>query len=76
MGGMIYGASGVCMGCMRRYGSVWLVVSDEVVFVCRTTSLQDDPSAGRYACMSCLLGGGWNKHVYNIYTFTARLLGC
>ena len=38
--------------------------------------LQDDLTAGRHACMSWLLGGEWNKHVYNKYTFTARLLGC
>ena len=38
--------------------------------------LQDDTSAGRYACMSRLLGGEWNKQVYNKYIFTVRLLGC
>ena len=38
--------------------------------------LLDDTSAGRYPCMSWLLGGEWNKHVYNKYKFTARLLGC
>ena len=27
--GTIHGASGVYMRCMRRYGSVWLVVSDQ-----------------------------------------------
>ena len=32
-------------------------------------SLQVDKSAW-------LLGGEWNKQVYNKYTFTARLLGC
>ena len=32
-------------------------------------SLQDDTP-------ECLLGGEWNKPVYNKYTFTARLLGC
>ena len=35
----------------------------------------DEPAAGRYACMSWLLGGEWNKQVYNKYIFTARL-GC
>ena len=38
--------------------------------------LLDDPSAGRYACMSRLLGGERDKHVYSKYIFTARLLEC
>ena len=42
--GTIHGASGVFMRYMIRYGSVWLVVSDR-------SRLQDDLSAGRYACM-------------------------
>ena len=42
-----------------------------VVFVCWTSLLQ-----GGDACMSCLLGGRWNKQVNNKYIFMARLLGC
>ena len=44
--GTIHGASGVCMRRMRRYGSVWLVVSGRsflswayVVYHCRTIRL-------------------------------------
>ena len=49
----------------------WLGVSGSGVFVCWTTCLQDDtPVCHDY------LGGEWNRHVYNKYTFTARLLGC
>ena len=41
------------------------------------SSLQDDKSI----CLQddtpiYLLGGEWNKHVYNKFTFAARLLGC
>ena len=54
--GTIHGASGVCMRCVRRDGSVWLVVSDRCLTAGRphrrTTSLQDDLIVGRYACMS------------------------
>ena len=35
-----------------------------------------EPSAGRDACISSLLGSEWNKQVYNKYAFTARLLRC
>ena len=59
--GMIHGASGVCMRCMRRYGSVWLVVSDRsslswasVVYPYRTISLQDDTPV----CHDCLVVNG------------------
>ena len=59
---MMHGASGVCLRCMSG--------GDEVSSVCGfSCSLQDDTPV-------CLLGGEWNKHVYNKYTFTARLLGC
>ena len=41
--GTIHGASGVCMRCMRRYGFLWLVVSDRSclswVSHCRTIRL-------------------------------------
>ena len=59
MGSMIYGASGVCMRCMRHYGSVWLVESDEVVFVCRTTSLLDDTPV----CHDCLVVNGTSTFI-------------
>ena len=47
-----------------------------VVGLCSVRVL-DEPSAGRDVCiMSCLLGGEWNKQVYNKYILTARLLEC
>ena len=48
-----------------------VLFGESIVFVRWTSSLQ-----GGEACMSCLLGGEWNKQVNNKYTFTARLLGC
>ena len=57
--GTIHGASGVCMTCMRRYGSISLVVSDRSslswVSQCRTIRL--------YAC---LVVNGTSTFVTNI----------
>ena len=55
-----------------------MVLFDErlAVLVLCSVRVLDEPSAGRDACMSRLLGGEWNKQVYNKYIFTARLLGC
>ena len=39
----VYGTSGVCTRCMRRYGSVWWV---------RSVRVLNEPTAGRNACMS------------------------
>ena len=64
--GTIHGACGVCMRCMRRYGSVWLVVSDRSflswVSHCRTTSLQDDTPV----CHDCLVVNGTSTFIINI----------
>ena len=42
--GTIHGASGICMRCIRRYGYVWLVVSDGV-FTAGRAHLQVDKPA-------------------------------
>ena len=48
-----------------------VLFGESVVFVCWTTSLQDETPV----CHDCLVVK-WNKQVYNKYIFTARLLGC
>ena len=55
-----------------------MVLFDEWLAVLGLGSVRglDEPSAGRDAYMSWLLGGEWNKQVYNNYIFTARLLEC
>ena len=55
-----------------------MVLFDEWLAVLGLCSVRvlDEPSAGRGACMSWLLGDEWNKQIYNKYIFTARLLGC
>ena len=66
--GTIHGASGVCMRRMRRYGSVWLVVSDRsslswasVVYHSKTISLQDDTPV----CHDCLVANGTSTLIIN-----------
>ena len=55
-----------------------MVLFDEWLAVLGLCSVRvlDEPSAGRDACMSRLLGGEWNKQVYKKCIFTARLLEC
>ena len=66
----IHGPSGVGMRCMRRHGSVWLVVSDRSS-LSWGLSLQDELNAGRHVSRTirmyvCLVVNGTSTFIINI----------
>ena len=56
--GLIFGASGVCTRCMRRYG----LFGKSIVFVVWTIPLQDETPV----CHDCLVVNGTSKFIINI----------